>query len=390
MDMNDRNLRNITTGQGRDVDGVTMNAGFDITAASEIMAILCLSNDIEELKNRLSNITVALDYDDKPVKCGDLKASNAMAILLKEALKPNLVQTLERTPVLVHGGPFANIAHGCNSIIATKTALTYGEYCVTEAGFGADLGAEKFLDVKCRLAELNPSCVVIVATVKALKYNAGIPKEELRAENVSAVESGFLNLKKHIENITNVFELPCAVAINVYDTDTANELELLKKLCNECNVKAYEMTSYSKGGIGAIDLANEVLALCDRPSSLKFAYDLTDTIETKLNKIVSKIYGGIGVNLSDKAKIEIERLNNSEYANLPIIIAKTQYSLSDNPKALNRPNNFHIEVRDIILKSGAGFIVALTGDVMLMPGLPKITSAEGMFIDRDGNIYGLS
>lgn len=390
MDMNDRNLRNITSGQGKETDGVELKSGFDISAASEIMAILCLSKNIEDLKSRLSDITVAYNMDGKPVYARELKAENAMTILLKDAMKPNLVQTLEGTPVFIHGGPFANIAHGCNSIIATKAALTYGDYCITEAGFGADLGAEKFFDVKCRVAGLNPCCVVLVATIKALKYNAGIAKENLKEENTQAIKIGFLNLKKHIENITKVFGLPCAVAINRFDTDTDAEIACLKELCKELDVSAAEMTAFRDGGEGALELAEEVLRLSERKSELKYAYELTDSIKTKITKVATKVYGSLGVNFSDKAKGEIENIIRAGYADLPVIIAKTQYSLSDNAALLNRPENFYLEVRDIILKSGAKFIVAVTGNIMLMPGLPKTPIAEQMFIDNDGNIHGVS
>lgn len=390
MDMNDRNLRYITSGLGRDVDGTTMNTGFDITAASEIMAIMCLSKDLEDFKERCGNITIAYDYDDKPIYAKDIKAQNAMAILFKEAIKPNLVQTLEGTPVLVHGGPFANIAHGCNSIIATRAGMSYGEYCITEAGFGADLGAEKFLDVKCRIAKLNPSCVVLVATIKAIKYNAGIEKEKLREVNCEAIKIGFENLRKHIENITTVFKVPCTVAINRFDTDTDCEIETVKALCSESGASACIMKAYSEGGKGAIELAEEVARLCEENSQLEFAYELTDSILTKLDKIATRIYGALGVRLSEEAKVQLEKLEQTAMKDLPIIIAKTQYSLSDDPKKLNRPTDFYIDIRDIQPKTGAGFLVAIAGNIMLMPGLPKTPAAEGMFIDKNGNISGLS
>lgn len=389
LDMNDRNLRNITSGQGREVDGVTMHTGFDITAASEIMAILCLSKNLMDFKTKLGKITVAYNFDGNPVFCSDLMAENAMAILFRDAIKPNLVQTLEGTPVFIHGGPFANIAHGCNSIIATKAGINFGEYCITEAGFGADLGAEKFLDVKCRIAELNPSCVVLVATIKAIKYNAGIAKEALFDINLDAVKLGFENLKKHIENITGVFNLPCTVAINRFHTDSDEEVALLKELCLNCGVKACDMRAYSLGGEGAIELATEVVKLSKENKKLQFAYDLEDTIETKLNKIVTKIYGGIGVRLSEVAKVQIEKLEQAAKG-LPVIMAKTQYSLTDNAKILNRPTNFYIDIREIKIKSGAGFVVAIAGDIMLMPGLPKVPAATTMHIDEKGNISGLS
>jgi len=385
MDMNDRNLRFITTGQGGEKDGVQMKSGFDITAASEIMAIFCLSKNLSDLKSRLGNITVAYNKEGNPVFCRDLKAENAMAILLKEAIKPNLVQTLEGTPVLIHGGPFANIAHGCNSLIATLTGLSYGDYLVTEAGFGADLGAEKFFDVKCRIGNLKPSAVVLVATVKALKYNAGVSKDDLKSENVNAVKEGFNNLSKHIENITK-FGVPCAVAINRYDSDTDSEIKTVKRLCEEKGVKAYDVTVFSEGGKGAEELADEIIAMTEKNSDFKYIYDLSETIEEKINKIVKNIYGGEGVIFSDKAKEEIKRLKGTEYEKYPIIIAKTQYSLSDNPKLLNRPERFSVNVRDIYVRSGAGFVVAVTGDIMLMPGLPKSPASEKMEIDEEGNV----
>lgn len=390
LDINDRNLRCITTGQGRDVDGVTMKSGFTITAASEIMAILCLSKNIEELKERLSNILVAYTYDKKPVYCSDLKAQNAMAILLKEAIKPNLVQTLEGSPVLIHGGPFANIAHGCNSTVATLTAMTLGEYCVTEAGFGADLGAEKFLDVKCRLANLNPDCVVLVATIKALKYNGGVAKDNLKVENLDALKEGFKNLQKHIENIVDNFKLPCVVAINKFAEDTDAEVELLQKLCVANKSKAVVSTAYADGGNGAINLAKAVIDECEKDTNLNFTYDINDTIENKINAIATKIYGAKGVEFSEKAKESIEMINKIGHSNLPIIVAKTQYSLSDDMTLLNRPEDFIINVRDIELKTGSGFIVVLTGNVMLMPGLPKVPASDNMNIDNDGKISGLS
>ena len=390
MDMNDRNLRSIKTGLGRQVDGVTLDTGFNITAASEIMAILCLSKDIEDLKNKLANITIAYDMADRPIYASQLRVENAMTILLKEAIKPNLVQTLEGTPVFIHGGPFANIAHGCNSIIATKTAMHYADYCITEAGFGSDLGMEKFIDVKLRQAKVDLSCVVLVATIKAIKYNAGVSKDELYREDIESVAQGFLNLRKHIENIKNVFKLPCVVAINRFSQDTDSEISELKKLCLEHNTSAIEMTAYSEGGKGASELANEVIKQCERESKLTYAYELNDPIITKLNKIVTKIYGGLGVRLSEEARLEIERLEEIGMGSLPIIVAKTQYSLSDDPKLLNSPTDFYLNVRKVELRSGAGFIIAIAGDIMLMPGLPKIPSYEQMNINSDGVISGMS
>lgn len=390
LDLNDRNLRSITTGLGREVDGVTMSSGFDITAASEIMAILCLSQNIDDLKERMGKITVGYTFDGKRVLCSDLKAENAMAILFKDAIKPNLVQTLEGTPVFVHGGPFANIAHGCNSIIATRAGMQYGEYCITEAGFGADLGAEKFLDVKCRIADINPACVVLVATIKAIKYNAGVAKEAIFEKNADAIRLGFGNLEKHIYNITKVFNLPCTVAINRYNTDSEEEIALLKELCHSCGVVACDMRAYSMGGEGAIALAKEVVRLSDSGNQkLRYCYQLSDDVVTKLNKIVTEIYGGKGVRLSDVAQKQIAELDE-ETKKYPVIMAKTQYSFTDDPKILNRPKDFYIDIREIKIKSGAEFLVAIAGNIMLMPGLPKVPSAQGMFIGSDGKISGLS
>ncbi len=389
LDLNDRNLRSITTGLGRDVDGVTMNTGFDITAASEIMAILCLSKNLTDFKERMGRITVGYTFDGRKVLCRELKAENAMAVLFKDAIKPNLVQTLEGTPVFVHGGPFANIAHGCNSIIATRAGMKYGDYCITEAGFGADLGAEKFLDVKCRLAEINPSCVVLVATIKAVKYNAGIAKESLFDINLDAVKVGFENIAKHIDNITKVFNLPCTVAINRFATDSEEEIFLLKQLCLDKGVVACDMRAYSLGGAGATELASEVVRLSQNSQQLKYCYDIDDDVETKLNKIVTKIYGGKGIRLSEKAKQQLLELDE-DARKYPVIMAKTQYSFTDDAKILNRPTDFYIDIREIKIKSGAGFLVAIAGNIMLMPGLPKVPAAQGMTIDNNGKISGLS
>lgn len=390
VDLNDRALRGIIVGLGKPTDGVVRQDGFDITAASEIMAILCLSKDLKDLKRRLSNILIAYDYDNKPVFAKDLKAEDAMTILLKEAIKPNLVQTLEHTPAVVHGGPFANIAHGCNSIIATKTALTLADYVVTEAGFGADLGAEKFLDVKCRVAELNPSVVVLVATIRALKYNGGVNKEELGEENLTALKEGMQNLIKHIENLKNSFGLNVVVALNRFACDTEKEIELVTKECKKLDVQVELSEAFLKGSEGAISLANTVTSIADSSDKkLKFTYELTESIEEKINKIAKKIYGAKGVIISDTAKKQIAEITKNGFNDLPIIVAKTQYSLSDNPALRNRPTDFEITIREVYLRSGSEFIVAVAGDIMLMPGLPKKPVAMNMTIDENGNIDGL-
>jgi len=389
LDMNDRALRHIVCGLGGEADGVTRQDGFTITAASEVMAILCLSSSLEDLKTRLSNILVAYNFDNEPVFCKDLDVQDAMAILLKDAIKPNLVQTLEGTPALIHGGPFANIAHGCNSIIATKLAATYADYVVTEAGFGADLGAEKFLDVKCRIANIKPSAVVIVATVKAIKLNGGADVNNLQAESIDYVEKGIINLGKHIENIQNVFKLPCLVAINKFHTDTDKEIEFIQNYCKQYSVKAIKVTSFSDGSDGSVEMAKEVLKAADSFSGkAQFCYNLEDSIENKINSIVQKIYGGNGAKFSERAKKQLkacERLAK----NLPVIIAKTQYSLSDNPKLLGRPKDFYVNINEIKLSLGAGFAVAVAGDINLMPGLGKSPAAQNMNITPDGIISGL-
>lgn len=390
MDMNDRALRNTVIGLVGEKNGVTRQDGFDITAASEMMAILCLATDLADLKRRLAEITVGYDFEDKPVTCGQLGCSEAMAILLKEAIKPNLVQTLEGTPVLVHGGPFANIAHGCNSIIATKTALTYGDYVVTEAGFGADLGAEKFLDVKCRTAGIQPSAVVLVATVKALKLNGGADKSQLSGRNDRALEQGIGNLCKHIENMKYQFGLPVVVAVNRFSQDADEEIEMIRSACGKYQVKAFDTTVWAEGGKGALELAGEVVRLCDTfTGKLNYTYELTDSIEDKINAVVTKIYGGKGAVFTPKAQADIQRIRAAGKADLPVIIAKTQYSLSDNPKLLGRPEGFEVTIREVVLRSGAGFIVALAGDMMLMPGLPKVPAAMNMTISDSGEIKGL-
>lgn len=390
MDMNDRALRNIVCGLGTDKDGIPHTDKFHITAASEIMAILCLANSLHDLKEKLGNITIAYNYDNDPVYCKDLGVHEAMAILLKEAIKPNIVQTLEGTPAIIHGGPFANIAHGCNSILATKTAATYADYVITEAGFGADLGAEKFIDLKCRMANITPSVVVIVATIKALKLAGGADTENLNLPNMTALEKGLANLGKHIESMTQIFQLPCIVGINKYQLDKQKEIEIVKSFCHKYKVDAYEISAYAEGGKGATNIAKKVVQLCDSFSgTTKFAYELNDSIEEKINHIVQKIYGGNAVKYSEKAKKQILKIQQSEFANLPIVIAKTQYSLSDNPQLVGRPTNFNITIKEILLKSGAGFIVAVAGNMTLMPGLPKIPTAQNMQISNEGIISGL-
>ena len=391
MDLNDRALRYINVGNGGEKNGIPRADSFDITAASEVMAILCLAKDLSDLKRRLGEIIIGYNKNGKPVYSKDLKAHNAMAILLKDAIRPNLVQTLEGTPALIHGGPFANIAHGCNSIIATKTALGLFDYTVTEAGFGADLGAEKFLDVKCRLGDLSVNAVVIVATIKALKYSGGMAKDSLQTENMQALNSGMENLKKHIENITKQFKLPCCVAINRYITDRDSEIEAVYKACKDLNVVAEDTTVWAEGGKGALNLADEVIRLCDLPEKgINFTYNLNDSIERKIDDIVTKIYGGKRAVFSDEALQAIEKIKNAGkgYEKLPVIIAKTQYSLSQNPKLLGRPQGFDFNIKNVYLRSGAGFIVATAGDIMLMPGLPKIPVSDNMTIEsneKDGS-----
>jgi formate--tetrahydrofolate ligase len=387
--MNDRQLRHIVDGLGGKADGVVREDGFDITVASEIMAIFCLSKDIIDLKENISRIIVAYTRDGKPVTAGDLKAQGAMAALLKDALKPNLVQTLEKTPSFVHGGPFANIAHGCNSVIATNMACKIGDYVITEAGFGADLGAEKFLDIKCRKTGLNPNAVVIVATIRALKYNGGVPKNDLNNENLEALEKGIPNLLKHVENITQVYKLPAVVAINKFPTDTQKELTLVEEKCKELGVNAVLSEVWEKGSEGGMELAKEVLKLTEKQSKLEFSYDLNMSIEEKINAIATKIYGADSVDFTAKASKEIKNFEKLGFGNLPICIAKTQYSLTDDPTILGRPKGFKITVRDLTISAGAGFIVALTGEIMKMPGLPKVPAAEKIDVDADGVIKGL-
>ena len=389
VDMNDRQLRNIIDGLGARADGTPRQDGFDITVASEVMAVLCLASDITDLKNRLARIVVGYTYSNTPVTAGDLKAQGAMAALLKDALKPNLVQTLEHTPAFIHGGPFANIAHGCNSITATRLALKLADYTVTEAGFGADLGAEKFLDIKCRLAGLKPDAVVIVATVRALKHNGGVAKEDLNTENLEALEKGLPNLLQHVGNITNVFRLPCVVAINRFPTDTEAELELIRNKCKELGVNVALSEVWAKGGEGGKELAEEVIRLCDQENDFTFAYDLDLSITKKLNAIATKIYHADGVELVGDAPRQLRQLNKLGFAGLPICMAKTQYSFSDDPNLLGAPKDFKISVRNLKVSAGAGFIVALTGEIMTMPGLPKVPAAENIDVDENGVITGL-
>ena len=390
VDMNDRQLRFVKDGLGGGKNGVPRDDGFDITVASEIMAVFCLASSISDLKNRLSKLIVGYTYDNKPVTAGDLKAEGAMTALLKDALKPNLVQTLEGTPALVHGGPFANIAHGCNSVLATKMAMKLGDYAVTEAGFGADLGAEKFLDIKCRLANLKPSSVVIVATIRALKMHGGMDKAELNNENLDALEKGLPNLLRHVSNIKNVYKLPSVVAINRFPTDTDSEVDLVIKKCKELGVNVVLSTVWADGGKGGIDLANEVIRLCNEDNStFEFSYELEDSIENKINSIVKKIYGGNSVEFTPEAREQINRLTDLGFDKLPICIAKTQYSFSDDMTKLGAPTDFTVTVREVKVSSGAGFIIALTGAIMTMPGLPKVPAAEKIDVNSDGKIIGL-
>ena len=389
LDMNDRQLRNVIDGIGRPVDGVTRSDGFDITVASEIMAIFCLATDINDLKERLARIIVAYTYDGQPVTCGDLKAQGALAALLKDALKPNLVQTLEGTPAFIHGGPFANIAHGCNSVIATQMGMKMADYLITEAGFGADLGAEKFIDIKCRMTGIRPSAVVLVATIKALKYNGGVAKSDLAAENLAALEAGLPNLLKHIENITTVYGLPVVVAINRFPTDTEAELELVRTKCAELGVNVALSEVWGKGGAGGEELAKEVVRLCDEASEMKFVYDENTTIKEKIEAIANKVYGADGVDYTAKAETEIATFEKLGFGNLPICMAKNQYSLTDDQTKLGRPTGFRITISDMTASIGAGFLVALTGSIMKMPGLPKVPAAEKIDVDNDGVISGL-
>ncbi len=389
VDLNDRQLRVVTTGLSKDKGVVPRDDVFDITVASEVMAILCLAKDMPDLKKRLGNITIGYTKDDKPIYARDLKAEGSMAVLLKDALKPNLVQTLEHTPAIIHGGPFANIAHGCNSVVATKLALKLGDYVITEAGFGADLGAEKFLDIKCRCAGLKPDAVVIVATIKALKYHGGIPKDEILNENMAGLEKGIDNLYKHISNIRDKFGLNVIVAINKYASDTKKEIKFLEEKLNEIGVELSLVTGYTDGGNGAKDIAKKLVKLVTKPSKLTYTYELDDSIKNKIKKVATKIYYAKDVEYSEKALEEIKKIEKLGFSDYPVCIAKTQYSLSDDPKNLLCDEDYNITVRDVQLKTGAGFIVALAGKIMTMPGLPKVPAAEKIDIDKDGNIVGI-
>ena len=389
VDMNDRQLRFVVDGLGGKVNGTPREDGYDITVASEIMAVLCLASDINDLKARLSRLVVGYTYAGKPVTAGDLHAQGAMAALLKDALKPNLVQTLEHTPAFVHGGPFANIAHGCNSVTATKIALKLGDYAITEAGFGADLGAEKFLDIKCRMAGLKPSCVVLVATARALKYNGGVPKAETGKENLEALEKGLPNLLQHVSNITTVYKLPCVVAINRFPTDTEAELKLIETKCRELGVNVALSEVWGKGGEGGVELAKEVIRLCEQPNDFTFSYELNCSIKEKIEAIAKKIYHADGVNFTANAEKQIKTLTELGYDHMPICMAKTQYSFTDDQTKLGAPRDFTITVRNVKVSAGAGFLVALTGEIMTMPGLPKVPAAERIDVDETGKISGL-
>ena len=389
VDMNDRQLRNIVDGLGGKAHGVPREDGFDITVASEVMAIFCLATSITDLKERLGRIVVGYTYDDKPVTAHDLHAEGAMTALLKDALKPNLVQTLEGTPAFVHGGPFANIAHGCNSIMATRMAMALGDYCVTEAGFGADLGAEKFLDIKCRLAGLNPDAVVVVATVRALKNHGGVAKADLNDENLEALEAGLPNLLQHVENITKVYQLPCVVAINRFPTDTEAELKLVEDKCRELGVNVALSEVWAKGGEGGLALADEVVRLCEEPNDFQFAYGDDLSLAEKIEAIATRVYHADGVDFEPKAMAELKKLEDLGFGGMPVCMAKTQYSFSDDQKKLGAPRGFRITVRNAKVSAGAGFVVALTGDIMTMPGLPKVPAAERIDVDETGKISGL-
>ncbi|MBQ6815757.1 MAG: formate--tetrahydrofolate ligase [Clostridia bacterium] len=390
VDMNDRQLRNIVNGLGGKANGVPREDGFDITVASEIMAVLCLSNSITDLKERLSRIIVAYNYSGQPVTCGELKAAGALTALLKDAIKPNLVQTLEGTPAFVHGGPFANIAHGCNSVMATKLALKMADYAITEAGFGADLGAEKFLDIKCRMAGLTPSAVVVVATVRALKMHGGLAKTELAGEDIGALEKGIPNLLRHVSNIKNVYKLPCVVAVNRFPTDTDNEIDFIIKKCRELGVNTVLSTVWADGGNGGIELAKEVIRLCnEEKGDFTFAYTLEESIEQKIESLVTKVYGGSGITITPAAKKQIAELEALGFGNVPICVAKTQYSFSDDPTKLGAPENFTVTIKNVKVSAGAGFVVVLTGDILTMPGLPKVPAAEKIDVDASGKITGL-
>ncbi|MBE6654588.1 MAG: formate--tetrahydrofolate ligase [Ruminococcaceae bacterium] len=389
VDMNDRQLRFVIDGCGGKVNGVTREDSYDITVASEIMAVLCLSTSLANLKERLASIIVGYTYDEKPVTAGDLKAAGAMAALLKDAIKPNLVQTLEGTPALVHGGPFANIAHGCNSVMATKMAMKLGDYAITEAGFGADLGAEKFLDIKCRCAGLKPSAVVIVATIRALKMHGGVDKKNLAPENLEALEKGLPNLLRHVANIKEVYGLPAVVAVNKFPTDTDAEIDLVIEKCRELGVNTILSTVHANGGDGGVELANEVVKLCEEENDFRFAYELEGSIEDKIRAIVKKVYRGNDISILPAAKKQIDQLTELGFSRLPVCMAKTQYSFSDDQKKLGAPENFTVTIKNVKISAGAGFIVVLTGDIMTMPGLPKEPAAERIDVDENGVISGL-
>ena len=389
VDLNDRQLRVVNTGLSQEKNIVPRMDGFDISVASEIMAIFCLATDINDLKRRIGNIIVGYTKENKPITAKDLKADGAMTVLLKDAINPNLVQSLEQTPAIVHGGPFANIAHGCNSIIATKLALKLGDYVVTEAGFGADLGAEKFLDIKCRKANLKPDAVVCVATIKALKYHGGMPKEDIKNESIEYLAKGFKNLERHVDNLKNCYSLNVIVAINKYTHDTEAEIKFLQEKLQEKGINLSLVESWEKGGEGAKDLAQKIVDLVQEPSDFKFAYELNETIENKIKAVAQKIYGAEDVEFSDEAKLHIKEIEDLGYSNLPVCIAKTQYSFSDDPKNLECKEPFDIHVQDVVLRAGAEFIVVLTGKIMTMPGLPKIPSAENIDLDENGNIVGI-
>ncbi len=389
VDMNDRQLRFVTDGLGGRVNGVPREDGYDITVASEIMAVLCLSSSITDLKERLSRIIVGYTYNEEPVTAGQLHAAGAMAALLKNALKPNLVQTLEGTPAFVHGGPFANIAHGCNSVIATRMAMKLGDYAVTEAGFGADLGAQKFFDIKCRYAGLKPSAVVMVATIRALKMHGGLAKTELSSENLKALEKGLPNLLRHVSNIRNVYKLPCVVAVNRFPTDTDAEIDLVIEKCRALGVNTVLSTVWADGGKGGMQLAEEVVRLCEEENDFSFSYDLDCSIEEKIATVTKRVYGGVGVNILPAAKKQIDNLTKLGFDKLPICVAKTQYSFSDDAAKVGAPENFEITVKNVKISNGAGFLVVLTGDIMTMPGLPKVPAAERIDVDENGVISGL-
>ena len=389
VDMNDRQLRFVIDGLGGSANGKPREDGYDITVASEVMAVFCLSNSISDLKERLSKIIVGYTYDDKPVTAGDLKAAGAMTALLRDSLSPNLVQTLEGTPAIVHGGPFANIAHGCNSILATRMAMKLGDYAITEAGFGADLGAEKFLDIKCRAAGLKPSAVVIVATVRALKMHGGLAKTELGAENLVALEKGIPNLLRHVSNIRDVYQLPSVVAVNRFPTDTDAEINLIIEKCKELGVNVVLSTVWAEGGNGGVELAKEVVRLCELENNFTYAYDTEDTIENKIRTIVRKVYRGADISITPAAKKQITKLTDLGFGNLPICMAKTQYSFSDDAKLVGAPENFTVTIKNVKVSAGAGFLVVLTGDIMTMPGLPKAPAAERIDVDENGQIVGL-